>query len=112
MNGVYESIMAGLTEAVEDAREKEKKLPRRVVTVLPVKKYDAVQVRKIRKSTGMTQKIFASYIGVSDKTVEAWEAGRNHPSGSASRILNMMEMDTGLIEAFPFVRTEEKEENL
>lgn len=37
MNRAYESIMTGLTEAVEDV--KEKKLPRRVVTVLPVKEY-------------------------------------------------------------------------
>ena len=43
-------------------------------------------------------------MGVSDKTVEAWEAGTNHPSGAASRILNMMEMDDDLIIKFPFVK--------
>ena len=32
------------------------------------------------------------YMGVSAKTVEAWEAGTNRPSGTASRILSMMEM--------------------
>lgn len=46
---------------------------------------------------------FAGYMGVSDKTVEAWEAGTNHPSGSASRLLSMLEKDRGLIEKFPFV---------
>ena len=51
----------------------------------------------------MSQKTFASYVGVSDKTVEAWEAGTNHPSGAASRILNMMEIDKDLIKRFPFV---------
>ena len=40
---------------------------------------------------------------VSDKTVEAWEAGTNHPSGAASRILSMMEMDKELVTRFPFV---------
>lgn len=103
MSSVYESIMIGLNEATEDAKSKDKKLKRRVVTVAPVKEYQADEVKRIRKATGMSQKIFASYMGVSDKTVEAWEAGTNHPSGAASRLLNMMEMNENLIEEFPFV---------
>ena len=53
----------------------------------------------------MSQKVFAGYLGVSGKTVEAWEAGTNHPSGAASRILNMMEIDNNLVQRFPFVST-------
>ncbi|MCD8068650.1 MAG: helix-turn-helix domain-containing protein [Lachnospiraceae bacterium] len=105
MSGTYDSIMAGLNEALEDARSKEKKLPRRVVAVVPVKEYKAEEVKRIRNSTGMSQKTFARYLGVSDKTVEAWEAGINHPSGAASRLLNMMEMDENLTREFPFVTT-------
>lgn len=105
MSRTYESIMAGLNEALEDARSKEKKLPRRMVTVVPVKEYRAEEVKKIRHSTGMSQKLFASYLGVSGKTVEAWEAGTNRPSGAASRLLNMMEMDENLTNEFPFVTT-------
>ena len=104
MSNVYESIIAGLTEAVEDARSTEKKLNRRVVTVMPVKEYRAADVQKIRKATGLSQKLFASYMGVSDKTVEAWEAGTNRPSGAASRILTMMEMNHNLTTEFPFVQ--------
>ena len=48
MSDVYESIVAGLQEAIEDAKSKEKKLPRRVVTVVPVKEYNASEVKKIR----------------------------------------------------------------
>ena len=103
MSDVYESIVAGLQEAIEDAKSKEKKLPRRVVTVVPVKEYNASEVKKIRNETGMSQKTFASYLGVSCKTVEAWESGINHPSGAASRLLHMMEMDRNLTKEFPFV---------
>ena len=103
MNRAYESIMTGLTEAVEDV--KEKKLPRRVVTVLPVKEYQAEEVKAIRNKSGLSQKLFAGYMGVSDKTVEAWESGKNHPSGAASRTLNLMEMDEELVSNFPFVQT-------
>lgn len=103
MSGVYESIMTGLNEALEDVKSGGKNLPRRTVTVMPVKTYHAEDVKKIRISTGLSQKLFAQYMGVSQKTVEAWEAGTNRPSGAASRILSMMEMDTNLIEEFPFV---------
>ena len=61
-------------------------------------------IRGICKSTGLSQRLFASYMGVAEKTVEAWEAGTNHPSGAASRILSMMEMNTNLIIEFPFVK--------
>lgn len=104
MSRVFNSIMAGLTEAVEDAQSGNNKLPRRTVTVIPVKEYQAEQIKTIRRSVKMSQKSFASYLGVSEKTVEAWEAGTNHPSGAASRILNMMEMDDNLTERYPFVK--------
>ncbi len=104
MKSVYESIMTGLAETIEDAQSSEKKLNRRVVTIIPVKEYNANEVKRIRKATGFSQKLFASYMGVSDKTVEAWEAGKNTPSGAASRILNMMEMNSNLTIQFPFVK--------
>lgn len=104
MASVYDSIMTGLTEALEDAGSKDKKLKKRVVSVIPVKVYNAEEIQKIRNKTGLSQKLFASYMGVSLKTVEAWEAGTNHPSGTASRILSMMEMDAELINNFPFIQ--------
>ena len=101
-NSVYESIMTGLNEALDDAQSEKPILKRHKVIVEPVKVFEADEVKKIRNSTGMSQKIFASYMGVS-KTVEAWEAGTNHPSGAASRLLSMIEKDKELIIKFPFV---------
>ena len=101
---IYESIVSGLQEAIDDTQSQEKKLNRRVVTIIPVKEYSAKEVQDIRKSIGLSQKLFASYIGVSLKTVEAWEAGRNRPSGAASRILHMMEINPKLTVEFPFVK--------
>ena len=100
---VYKSIMAGLNEALEDAASEKPILKRQTVTIEPVKLFEADEVKKIRNSTGMSQKTFASYMAVSDKTVEAWEAGTNHPSGAASRLLSMIEKDKELIIKFPFV---------
>ena len=102
-NSVYESIMTGLNEALDDAQSEKPILKRHKVIVEPVKVFEADEVKKIRNSTGMSQKVFASYMGVSDKTVEAWEAGTNHPSGAASRLLSMIEKDKELIIKFTFV---------
>jgi putative transcriptional regulator len=88
---------------VDDAKSELPILKRHKVTVEPVRVFEADEVKKIRNSTGMSQKMFASYMGVSDKTVEAWEAGTNHPSGAASRLLSMMELDKELVRKFPFV---------
>ncbi len=104
MSKIYNSIMAGLTEALEDAQSTEQPLKRNTVTIVPVKKYHAADVKKIRKSTGFSQRLFASYLGVSTKTVEAWESGVNQPSGAASRLLNMLEINNHLIDEFPFVQ--------
>ncbi|MCR4804664.1 MAG: helix-turn-helix domain-containing protein [Clostridia bacterium] len=103
MSELFDNIMQSLNEAIEDAKSGGKQLPRRTITVTPVKVYSSEEVRAIRKTTGMSQRYFAAYLGVSVKTVEAWEAGINTPSGPSSRILTMMEMDNSLPEKFPFV---------
>ena len=41
----------------------------------------------------MTQATFAEAIGVSVKTVEAWEAGTNKPIGIARRFLSVIKSD-------------------
>ena len=45
----------------------------------------------ILKDAGVTQSLFAKYFGVSARTVEAWEAGRNKPSGPSSRLLELLQ---------------------
>jgi len=35
---------------------------------------------------------------VSKKTIEVWEAGRNVPSGSASRLVEIIDKDKGILE--------------
>ena len=67
MKSVYESIMTGLNEAIEDAQSEGKKLNRRTVTIIPVKEYGAEQVRNIRNSVGMSQSTFGS-LGSGDKS--------------------------------------------
>ena len=83
MSKVFNSIVQGLNEAVDD---KKVKVSKRTVIVIPVKQYTANEIRKIRTDAKLTQRLFAEYMGVSIKTVEAWESGKNIPSGSSSTI--------------------------
>lgn len=104
MSDVGKSIIRGLEEAIEDAKSEKKVLKRNTIVIEPVKQYKAKEVKKIRENVGFSQSLFADYIGVSKKTVEAWESGINKPSGAASRLLNMMEIDNKLIYKFPFIK--------
>lgn len=57
----------------------------------PVKKYDKTEIRRIRESCGISQSMFANCMGVSKKTIEAWEYGKNTPTGPACRLLYILE---------------------
>ena len=69
-----------------------KKLRANVIEVLPVPEYNPQQIRDIRSRLGITQGLMGSIIGVSIKTIEAWEIGYRNPSSSAMRLL--AELDT------------------
>ena len=93
---LFDDIKTGLGQAI--AYEKGNlKARSTVLTVEPVECFQPDEIRSIRNSTGLTQRIFAQYMGVSVKTVEAWEAGRNHPEGAACRLLALTRNDP----AFP-----------
>ena len=94
--GVFDKIKAGLEEAIAyEQGTLEAKTTR--MTVMPVGRYEPEEIKDIRINAGMTQAIFAEFMGVSVKTVEAWESGRNHPIGSACRLLYLTKTDP----AFP-----------
>jgi len=102
MSKISESIVRGLQEALEDAQG-ERVLRTHTYTILPVRDYDATEVKEIRNSLGMSQSFFAIFMGVSKKTVEAWESGRNMPDGPARRILSMVQIDPELPERYNIV---------
>ena len=89
---IFDDIKTGLNQAIEYEKGN---LKAKTTTLIigPVEKFKPEEIKLIRKSTGLTQKMFANYMGVSVKTVEAWEAGRNHPEGAACRLLSMTRND-------------------
>lgn len=86
---VYESIMNGLGEAIEYSEGKSVGIKVHKLKVEPVECFKPEEIKIIRANLQMTQVIFAAVLGVSKKTVEAWERGVNSPSGPASRLLKI-----------------------
>ena len=100
-NSLFENITKGLNEAI--AYEKGKKIPNLTihkVSIAPLKQYPPKKIRLIRINLGMSQSIFAHVLGVSIKTVEAWESGKNEPNGTAQRFLSILEKDKKFLEKY------------
>ncbi len=89
---VFDEIKTGLNEAIEYEKGN-LKAKTRTLSITPVEEFTAREIKDIRKNAGLTQVLFAKYLGVSLKTVEAWEAGRNQPSGAACRMLSLTKND-------------------
>lgn len=57
-----------------------------------------VDAAAIRKSLALTQRAFAAILGVSCRTVEAWESGRSDPTPTARKLLYLIQEDHSLIQ--------------
>jgi putative transcriptional regulator len=91
--------MEGLNEAV---KYQQGKLAARKVklTIKPVDVFNTEDIKQIRRRSGLSQVMFAGSLGVSPKTVEAWENGRNKPEGASRRLLEIVRDDPGFLRRF------------
>jgi len=55
------------------------------------------EIKKLRMDANMTQAGLAEVLGMTVKAVEAWESGRNIPSGAADKILRVMQKHPSVI---------------
>jgi putative transcriptional regulator len=97
MSKAYESIVRGLKE-IEAHQKGTVKLKTTILEIEPTPRYDAKAVKRLRLELKLPQRAFARLCGVSSKTVEAWEAGRNEPNGSARRLFEVIEKDKSILE--------------
>lgn len=93
----FDELMGSLNEAVAYSKGDRSRC-RTVVVETPVPVYKADDVARTRKVLNLSQKGLAAALGVSPRTVEAWEAGINVPSGAAQRLLYLFECDHSLVE--------------
>lgn len=92
----FEELKEALTEAI--AYERGDKTRCRVdVLEIPTPKYSATDIAALRKKAGLSQRALATALGVSPRTVESWEAGKNAPSGSSVKLLYLIEKDNDIL---------------
>jgi len=96
---IYESIMQGLAEAV-DYQQRRIKAQKIKLIIKPLVTFNNNEIKQIRKKTGLSQVMFARSMGVSPKTVEAWENGRNKPEGASRRLLEIVWNDPDFLKQF------------
>lgn len=63
---------------------KEKKVARKTVVVVS-------DITRARNKVNMSQPAFAELMGVSVRTLQAWEQGKRNPSGAAKTLLRVAE---------------------
>lgn len=87
----FDILSSALEEAIENSKAEEKFLREEtmLIEIEPLVEYTAADIKEIRSKTGLTQSLFAKWFGVSTRKVEAWESGRNKPSGPSSRLLGL-----------------------
>lgn len=92
LSGVGAEIVGalqGFLEALEGGGDLSQRYTIRTVELeLKPREYGAAEVRKIRDQLGLSQPLFARFLGVSTQTVRAWEQGTKSPSGMACRFLD------------------------
>ena len=91
-NQLFEDLKEGLTSAIDyergrlDLRTTEIEIPE-LPPSLSKKK-----IKTLREDVlGVSQPIFAKFLGVSSAAVKSWEQGNKKPSGSARRLMQLIE---------------------
>lgn len=89
----FSILSDAIDEAIADAEADGTKLRREYLSleIEAAPTYSPERIKRIRQKARLTQRTFASFFGVSCRTVEAWESGRNHPSGPSNRLLHLLE---------------------
>jgi putative transcriptional regulator len=89
-----------LKQSLEEAaayKRGDKSRVRTTIREIPVPEYQSQDVARVRLALNLSQRGLASVLGVSPRTVEAWEVGRNAPGGAARNLLYLIDRNHELI---------------
>jgi len=85
MSKAFDKIAAGLQDAIAHGKGSK--------AHAKTHKIEAVNVRSIRRGTGLTQDRFASVFHIPIGTLRNWEQGRRRPDGPAVALLRIIERE-------------------
>ncbi len=92
---VFTELMQSMGEALEHARGKRELR----TTILPAapKAMSAKEIRALRTELNASQAVFARYLNVSPKLVQAWESNQRQPHGAALRLLEIARQNPAVV---------------
>lgn len=93
---LFEELQGSLEEAIA-FKKGDKTKGRRIVREIPTPDYRGDDVHRLREQLHLSQNGLATALGVSKRTVEAWEAGKNAPSNSSNKLLYLIEKNPSLL---------------
>jgi putative transcriptional regulator len=86
--------LKGFVEAVESGQDPSQRFTCRTVPLnLEPSLYGPDLVKSTRMLLGVSQAIFAQFLGVSASAVQDWEQGKKPPNGSACRLMDEIRRD-------------------
>ena len=89
--------MGRFAEALADAQRLASGDARGIIVdtlqIIDVPDFNPEEIKALRHTAKMPQRLFARCLGVTQKSVEAWEGGRSHPDGAARRLLGLLQND-------------------
>ncbi len=57
----------------------------------PKRPFRPEDIRRIRTTNNVSQAVFAAILGIGKTTVQQWEQGQKKPSGTAQRLLDLID---------------------
>ncbi|MBF0608001.1 MAG: DNA-binding transcriptional regulator [Candidatus Magnetobacterium sp. LHC-1] len=57
----------------------------------PSRSFRPEDIRRIRAANRVSQAVFAAFLGIGKTTVQQWEQGQKKPSGTARRLLDLID---------------------
>jgi putative transcriptional regulator len=97
-----DTLRDSMSELMQFANNEPNKVTVRKYTLNNLPEYNPSAIKTVRNKTQMTQKVFSDLLGVSVRTVEAWETGKSHPNGSARRLLQLIEQKPEMVEEIEY----------
>ena len=92
----FTELLGSANEALEHAQGK--RSLRTTTLPLPPKSLNGRAVKRVRASLHASQAVFARYLNVSTKLVQAWETNRRTPEGPALVLLHIAARQPDVIE--------------
>ncbi len=88
---LFERVEEGFQAAIAYAEGKRSLRKSWVPVIAPPSSRSAQEIIELRQTLGLNQQTMAKILSVSTSTLAAWEKWQRKPSGSALRLLQMLE---------------------